>query len=90
MDAMMTSCDSVEKSPANSQCTVKGVSVSEDDKEDTMQSQKPDKMPRFKKVLAGGCVAALGTSLASESVFTMSILAVTLLAILTLFQEVLW
>lgn len=90
MGAMMTSCDSVKKSPTDSQYTVKVVSGSEDGKEDTMQNQKPNNLPLFEKVLAGSCVAALGTSLASESAFTMSILAVTLPAILALFQEVLW
>lgn len=52
-----------------------------------MQNQHPEKSPLFEKLLAGSCVAALGASLASESVFTMAIFAVTALAIVSLFLE---
>ena len=52
-----------------------------------MQNKKPENLPLFEKVLAGGCVAALGASLASESVFTMTILSVTGLAIVSLLFE---
>lgn len=54
-----------------------------------MQNKKPEKLPLFEKVLAGGCLAALGTSMASESVFTMTILSFTVLAIVSLLLE-LW
>jgi hypothetical protein len=53
-----------------------------------MQNKKIDKLPLFKKVLAGGCMAAFGAYMISESVFTMSILSVTVLLIVALFQEV--
>jgi hypothetical protein len=59
-----------------------------EDQEGTMQNKQPDKLPLFEKILAGSCVAALGSSMASESIFTMSILAVTGLGIVSLFLEV--
>jgi hypothetical protein len=58
-----------------------------EDKEGTTQ-KKPEKLPVFEKVFAGSCVAALGASLASESAFTMTILSVTVLAIISLFVDV--
>ena len=65
-----------------------GVQSLAEDKEGTMQNKKPENLPLFEKVLAGSCVAALGTSLASESVFTMTILSVTVLAIVSVLFEV--
>jgi hypothetical protein len=53
-----------------------------------MEHKNPGKLPLFEKILAGGCVAALGTSMASESVFTMSIFSVTVLAVVLLFLDV--
>lgn len=52
----------------------------------TRHNWEPAKLPFFGTVLAGSCIAALGASLASESVFAMSILSVTVLAIVALFQ----
>lgn len=53
-----------------------------------MEHRDPDKLPLFEKMLAAACVAALGTSLASETVFTMTIFSVTVLAIVSLLMEV--
>ncbi len=53
-----------------------------------MPKKKPEHLPLFEKVLAGGCLAALGASMASESVFTMTILSVTVLAIVSVLLEV--
>lgn len=64
------------------------VSVAEETREDTVQNKKPDKLPLFEKVLAGSCLTALGTSMASESVFAITILSVTVLMIASLFLEV--
>ena len=61
------------------------VSVSGDNKKDTMPKNEPKKLPLLEKIFAGGCLAALGTSMASESAFTMTILSVTVLAIVSLF-----
>jgi hypothetical protein len=55
--------------------------------EDGMKQQDPDKLPLFEKMLAGACLAALGTSLASESVFMMTIFSVTVLAVVSLMME---
>lgn len=52
-----------------------------------MEHNNPGKLPLFEKILAGGCLAALGTSVASESIFSMSIFSVTVLAIVFLFLE---
>lgn len=52
-----------------------------------MKQQDPDKLPLFEKMLAGACLAALGTSLASESVFMMTIFSVTVLAVVSLMME---
>ena len=65
-----------------------GFSVVEEIQQDTMQNKKIDKLPLFEKVLGGACIAAFGAFMVSESVFTMSILSVTVLAIVALFQEV--
>lgn len=65
-----------------------GMQTLREDQEGTMQNKQPDKLPLFEKILAGSCVAALGSSMASESIFTMSILAVTGLALVSLFIEV--
>lgn len=43
----------------------------------------------FEKVLAGGYIAAMATYMISESVFTMAIVSVTLLALVALFWETL-
>ncbi|MBI3356812.1 MAG: hypothetical protein HY038_08595 [Nitrospirae bacterium] len=53
-----------------------------------MQNKKSDKRSLFAKVLAGSCVAALGTTMASESVFPMTIFSVTVLAIVSIFLQV--
>lgn len=65
-----------------------GFSVVEEIHRDTMQNKKIAKLPLFKKVLAAGGLAVLGASLASESVFTMTILSVTVLAVVSVFLEV--
>lgn len=52
-----------------------------------MQNKKSDTLPLFEKVLAGGYIAALATYVVSESVFTMSVLSVTLLVLVLLFLE---
>jgi hypothetical protein len=57
------------------------------DKEDPMHKKDPEKLPLFEKLLAGSCLLALGTSVASESVFTMTIFSVTLLAVVSLLME---
>lgn len=44
------------------------------------------KVPLLGTVLVGSCIAALGASLATDSVFGMSILSVTVLAIVALVQ----
>ena len=64
-----------------------GIQSLAEDKEGTIQSKKIEKMLVFKKPFAGGCLAAFGAYLVSESVFTMSILSVTVLLIVALFQE---
>jgi len=66
-----------------------GIQNRAEGRKDTMPNKEPEKLSLFGKILAGGCVAALGASLASESVFTMSIVSVTLLAIVALFHELL-
>lgn len=48
-----------------------------------MQNRNASKVPHFEKALA-----ALGISMPSESVFTMTIFNVTVLAIVSLFLEV--
>ncbi|MCP9473380.1 MAG: hypothetical protein NNA30_11660 [Nitrospira sp.] len=52
-----------------------------------MHKKDPEKLPLFEKLLAGSCLLALGTSVASESVFTMTIFSVTLLAVVSLLME---
>lgn len=54
-----------------------------------MAKKNPEPLPLFEKVLAGGCVAAFGAYIVSESAFTMTILSVIVLAIVALFQEIL-
>jgi len=57
---------------------------------DTMKNKRIDKLPLFEKVLAAGCFAILGDSLATESVFAMTILSITALAVVSVIQEVWW
>lgn len=59
-----------------------------EDKEGRMENKKPETLPVFGKLLAGGCLAALGTSMASESIFAMTILSVTVLAIVSFLLKV--
>jgi hypothetical protein len=63
------------------------IGVFEEDNGDTMPNKKPDTLPLFEEVLAGGCVAALGTLVISESAFSMSLFGVTALAIVGLLLE---
>jgi len=55
-----------------------------------MKNKRIDKLPLFEKVLAAGCFAILGDSLATESVFAMTILSITALAVVSVIQEVWW
>jgi len=52
-----------------------------------MRSNKGDNMPLVGKVLMASCLVALGTSMASESTFTMTILSVTVLTVISVFLE---
>lgn len=63
------------------------IGVFEEDRGDTMPNKKPGKLPLFEEVLAGGCVAAPGTSVILESAFSMSLFRVTALAIVGLPPE---
>jgi hypothetical protein len=65
-----------------------GQRFQEGNNEEMMQNKKSDKRSLFAKVLAGSCVAALGTTMASESVFPMTIFSVTVLAIVSIFLQV--
>jgi hypothetical protein len=52
-----------------------------------MQINRSHKLPLLEKVLAGGYIVAMATYMVSESVFTMSILSVTLLVLVLLILE---
>jgi hypothetical protein len=52
-----------------------------------MSNKYSGELPLFEKVLAGGYIAAMATYMVSESVFTMSILFVTLLVLVLLLLE---
>jgi hypothetical protein len=53
-----------------------------------MQNKNIDKRPLFEKVLTGGCITTFGASLASEFIFTMTILSGTVLAVVSVILEV--
>lgn len=52
-----------------------------------MSNKHSGKLPLCEKILAAGYIAAMATYMVSESIFTMSILSVTLLALVSLFLE---
>ncbi len=54
-----------------------------------MSNRNAEKLPRIEKVLAGSCLVTVGVYALSESAFTLSILSVTLLALVALFKEIL-
>jgi hypothetical protein len=83
----MISSVSVEGYQADSYCMVRVFSIFEDDTGGPMQINKSDKLPLLEKVLAGGYIAAMATYMVSESVFTLSLLSVTLLALVLLLRE---
>lgn len=52
-----------------------------------MHIKMSHELPLLEKVLAGGYIVAMATCMVSESVFTMSILSVTLLVLVLLILE---
>jgi hypothetical protein len=54
-----------------------------------MSNRNAGKLLRIEKVLAGSCLVTVGVYALSESAFTLSILSVTLLALVALFKEIL-
>jgi hypothetical protein len=54
-----------------------------------MSNRDAGKLPLIEKVLAGSCLVTVGVYALSESAFTLSILSVTLLALVALFKETL-
>jgi hypothetical protein len=52
-----------------------------------MSSKNSGNLSLFERVLAGGCLVALGTYWASETAFTMSVVSVTVMALVALFWE---
>ena len=54
-----------------------------------MSSKNSGNLSLFEKVLVGGCLVAMGTYWSSETMFTMSIVAVTVMALVALFWEIL-
>jgi hypothetical protein len=53
-----------------------------------MSNRNAGKLPRIEKVLAGSCLVTVGVYALYESAFTLSILSVTLLALVALFKEI--
>lgn len=58
-------------------------------KEGTMSSKNSGNLSLFEKVLVGGCLVAMGTYWSSETMFTMSVVGVTVMALVALFWEIL-
>ena len=54
-----------------------------------MANRNAGKLPPIEKVLAGSCVVAIASYALSESAFTLTILSVTLLALVALFKKAL-
>ena len=54
-----------------------------------MSNRNAGKLPFIEKVLAGSCLVTVAIYALSESAFTLSILSVTLLALVALFKETL-
>lgn len=52
-----------------------------------MAHRTSGKLPLLEKVLVGGCLVAMGTYWASETVFTISIISITVMALVALFME---
>lgn len=54
-----------------------------------MADRHAGKLPLIEKVLAGSCVVAIASYPLSESAFTLTIVLVTLLALVALFKKAL-
>jgi hypothetical protein len=54
-----------------------------------MSNRNAEKLPRIEKVLAESCLVITGIYAMSELTFSLSILSVTLLALVALFKETL-
>jgi len=54
-----------------------------------MSNRNAGKLPRIEKVLAGNCLVIASIYAMSELTFSLSILSVTLLALVALFKETL-
>ena len=54
-----------------------------------MANRNAGKLPPIEKVLAGSCFVAIASYTLSESAFTLTILSVTLLALMALFKKAL-
>lgn len=54
-----------------------------------MSNRNAGKLPLIEKVLAGSCLVTVGVYAPSELAFNLSILSVTLLALVALFKETL-
>lgn len=52
-----------------------------------MPKRNAGKLPLIEKVLAGSCFVTIGSYALSESAFTLTILSVTLLALVALFND---
>ena len=52
-----------------------------------MADRNAGKLPLIEKVLAGSCVVTTASYALSESAFTLTILSVTLLALMALFKK---
>lgn len=55
----------------------------------SVSNRNAGKLPLIEKVLAGSCVVIASIYALSESAFSLSILSVTLLALVALFKEIL-
>ncbi len=53
-----------------------------------MSSKNSGNLSLFERLLAGGCLVTLGTYWASETAFTMSVVSVTVMALIALFWEI--
>lgn len=52
-----------------------------------MWNDKSNRLAILEKVFVGGCIVAMGTYWASATVFTLSIVSMTILALVVLFWE---
>ncbi len=52
-----------------------------------MWNDKSNRLAALEKVFVGGCIVAMGTYWASETVFTISIVSITVMALVVLFTE---